>query len=216
MDNNEINNEITHTEDTVNETAELTGQPSGQPSGPKTGWKKEAFEWAEAIVVAVVIALIIKAFLFTLVTVEGESMQNTLHTGDRLFVWRLGYTPQNGDIVVFRPERDKTKPYIKRVIATAGQTIDIDFAKGIVIVDGKVIDEDYIKMPTTAPGDVKFPVTVPEGYFFAMGDNRGHSKDSRYSVVGSADNSSGLIKNKSLLGHALFRLWPFSQFGGLE
>lgn len=203
MDNNEVNK---------SETLEITEQPQIE----KINWKKEAFEWSEAIIIAVVAAIIIKTFLFTLVVVDGPSMENTLHTGDRLFVWRLGYTPQNGDVVVFRPESNKNKPFIKRVIATAGQTIDIDYSKGIVYLDGKVLQEDYIKVATTRQGDVKFPVTVPEGYFFAMGDNRGNSHDSRSSDVGSSDNKSGLIKKESLMGHALFRLWPSSKIGVLK
>ena len=76
--------------------------------------------------------------------------------------------------------------------------------------------ENYIKAPTKRPGDVKFPVTVPEGYFFAMGDNRGNSHDSRNSDVGNSDNKSGLIKNEALLGKAVFRIWPLKNFGFLK
>jgi signal peptidase I len=181
----------------------------------KFNWKKEVFEWAEAIIIAVVIAFIIRTFFFTLVLVDGPSMENTLHTGDRLFVNRFRYTPKNGDIVVFIPESTPNKPYIKRVIATPGQVLDIDFNTGVVTVDGKVLDEPYIKGPTTRAGDVKFPVTVPEGYFFAMGDNRANSHDSRNINVGSKDNNSGLIKNESVMGKALFRIWPLSKIGSL-
>ena len=154
--------------------------------------------------------------MFTLVAVEGASMENTLHDGDRLFVRRIGYTPKNGDIIVFTPENKPKTPYIKRVIATGGQTIDIDFTTGEVKVDGEVLKENYIKAPTKRPGDVKFPVTVPEGYFFAMGDNRGNSHDSRNSDVGNSDNKSGLIKNEALLGKAVFRIWPLKNFGFLK
>lgn len=205
MDNNELNREGM-------ETTEIVEQQS-EPA--KINWKKEVFEWTEAIVIAVVIAFIIRTFIFTLVAVEGPSMENTLHTGDRLFVYRLGYTPKNGDIIVFTPENMPDRPFIKRVIATPGQTIDIDYTTGKVVVDGKILDEDYIKVETKRGGDVKFPVTVPEGYFFAMGDNRGNSHDSRMSDVGSTDNKSGLIKNDSAMGKALFRVWPLNKMGKL-
>mgnify|MGYP000907103245 CR=1 FL=1 len=197
-----------------NDKIELTQQQPKQPE--KINWKKEVFEWSEAIIIAVVIAVIIRSFLFTLVPVEGASMENTLHDGDRLFVRRIGYTPKNGDIIVFTPENKPKTPYIKRVIATGGQTIDIDFTTGEVKVDGEVLKENYIKAPTKRPGDVKFPVTVPEGYFFAMGDNRGNSHDSRNSDVGNSDNKSGLIKNEALLGKAVFRIWPLKNFGFLK
>lgn len=203
MDNNEFNQQ---------ETIEIIEQ---QPVPLKINWKKEVFEWTEAIVIAVVIAFIIRTFFFTLVLVDGASMENTLHTGDRLFVNRFAYTPKDGDIVVFTPENFPDKPFIKRVIGTPGQTIDIDFTKGMVIVDGEVLNEKYIKVPTTRSGDVKFPVTVPEGYFFAMGDNRGNSHDCRNSDVGSTDNHSGLVKKESLMGKALFRIWPLPKFGSL-
>jgi len=182
---------------------------------PSINWKKEAFEWSQAIVVALVIAFIIKTFLFTLVVVSGESMQNTLQDGDRLFVYRLMYQPHDGDIIVFTPEKDKNRPYIKRVIATEGQTININFLTGEVSVDGKVLKENYIKMATKHPGDVKFPLTVPAGHVFVMGDNRDNSSDSRYSRVGSYDNENGMVKKESIMGKALFRIWPFNKFGSM-
>ncbi|NLB81898.1 MAG: signal peptidase I [Clostridiaceae bacterium] len=195
-----------------NEKIEMTSE---QPK-PQINWKKEFFDWTEAIVIAVVIAVIIRSFFFTLVAVEGASMENTLHTGDRLFVRRLGYTPKNGDIIVFTPENKPNTPYIKRAIAIENQVIDIDYSKGIVMLDGEILDEEYIKVPTKRPGDVQFPVTVPEGHFFAMGDNRGNSHDSRNSDVGSSDNKSGLVKNETLIGKAVFRIWPLSGFGFIK
>lgn len=194
------------------ETTELVGT---EPQEPKVNWKKEVWEWTQAIVLAVVIALIIRNFFFTLVLVDGPSMENTLHTNDRLFVNRFMYEPKTGDIVVFTPEKYPKKPFIKRVIATEGQTVDIDFETGTVVVDGEVLDEPYIKVPTTRKGDVDFPVTVPEGYFFAMGDNRGNSHDCRDADVGDTDNTSGLVSEKRLMGKALFRIWPFNKFGSL-
>lgn len=200
-------------EETVSEeTVEIMEQ---QPAPPKLNWKKEVFEWAQALLIAVVVAVIIRNFFFTLVLVDGGSMENTLHTGDRLFVNRFGYSPERGDIVVFTPEKIPDKPFIKRVIAVEGQTVDIDFDRGIVMVDGKILDEPYIKVPTKRPGDVQFPAVVPDGHFFALGDNRGNSHDSRNSNVGSADNRDGMVRNESLMGKALFRVWPFNKIGSL-
>ena len=207
MENNEFQQK-----EVQNETIEIIEQ---QEKPPAINWKKEAFEWSQAIIIAIIIAYIIKSFLFTLVLVSGPSMQNTLQDGDRLFVYRLMYQPKDGDIVVFTPEQDKNRPYIKRVIATEGQTININFKTAEVSVDGKVLTEKYIKMDTTQQFDVKFPVTVPVGHVFVMGDNRGNSHDSRSSTVGSYNTKNGMVKNESIMGKAMFRIWPFNQFGSL-
>ncbi|KAI4453036.1 developmentally regulated gtp-binding protein-related [Holotrichia oblita] len=125
------------------------------------------------------------------VNVDGQSMEPTLHHADRLYVNRFMYTPQKGDIIIFRPESDPTRPYVKRVIATAGDKIYIDFDKGTVELNGKVIDEPYIKDDTrlkenyieTLRANGKYsrenPLVIEEGYVFAMGDNRNNSRDSR-------------------------------------
>lgn len=206
-----------------NEIETFTEVPDEQPSKSFNA-KKEIVEWIQAIVFAVIIAFVIKTFLFTLVLVQGPSMENTLFTGDRLFVSRFLYTPKQGDIIVFTPERDTSKPYIKRVIATEGQTVDITNG-GEVIVDGKVLDETYLS-PTTGDnmpnitylpsvGAVEFPITVPEDHFFAMGDNRIRSHDCRSVEVGNFDNDFGCVGNKRAIGKALFRIWPLNKFGSL-
>ncbi len=216
MSENEMNN---------NETEAFTEVAPEAPESPSFNWKKEAVEWIQAIVFAVVIALIIRTFIFTLALVQGPSMENTLHTGDRLFVSRLMYTPKQGDIVVFTPERDSSRPFIKRIIATEGQTVDIT-DDGKVTVDGKVIDESYLSpftgadnapnITTYSPQNpVQFPITVPKGHFFAMGDNRTHSHDCRSVDVGDYDNDFGCVGNDRLVGKAQFRLWPLNKFGSL-
>ena len=85
----------------------------------------EVFEWVQAIVVAVVIAMFLRTYVFTLAYVDGDSMVPTLHNKDRLFVWRAGYSAQVDDIIIFRPKLHQDTPYVKRVIATEGQTIDL-------------------------------------------------------------------------------------------
>ncbi len=160
----------------------------------KFDFKKELKEWFVAIVVAVVVAFVIRTYFFELVQVDGPSMESTMHTGDRLVVVKLGYEPEQGDIVVFRPDMHKDTPYIKRVVATEGQTVYIDFdangQNGIVYVDGELYDEPYIKNPTNKNGDVDFgrrsePLVVPEDCVFVMGDNRMQSHDGRSLDVSS-------------------------------
>lgn len=167
----------------------------------KKSWQKEALEWIFSILIAVVLALVIRQFVFTVVRVDGESMEPTLHHNDRLIVWRLGYTPESGDIIVLHQAGHS--PYIKRVIATEGQTVDIDFIRHIVYVDGKAIEEDYIAEPTMLSGDVRFPVTVGEDQVFVLGDNRNNSRDSRFSDVACVDH-------KDILGKAIWRFFPFN------
>ena len=175
----------------------------------------EIFDWVQAIVVALVIAMFLRTYIFTMVDVSGSSMVPTLHNNDKLFVWRLGYQPEVGDIIIFRPAINEKTPYVKRVIATEGQSVDIKVnkSKGYaeVYVDGEKLDEPYINemIKTTHIGDGKYPCIVPEDCLFVLGDNRNNSADSRFSSV-------GMVSTDSVIGKAQVRLWPFNQIGGLE
>lgn len=135
-------------------------------------------------------------------------MLPTLQDKDRLIVSYLFYTPKNGDIVIVNcdnPALDKV--IVKRVIATAGQTVDIDFATGDVKVDGTQLKEDYIKDLTRLDeGGHNYPVTVPEGCIFVMGDNRMNSKDSRSPEV-------GFVPLDDVLGKVVLRVFPFTSIG---
>ncbi len=235
MENNFENIDKNEFEDIQQTNEEITTEE------PKAfNWKKEVREWFVAIVVAVILATIIRTFLFTLVQVSGPSMESTMHTGDRLVVVKLNYTPKQGDIVVFRPDWHPNEPYIKRVIATEGQTVDINFRTGTVYVDGEVYEEDYIKNATNNNGDVRFPITVPEDCVFVMGDNRQQSHDGRSLDVSSIkedaeendyyysafDEETGKIVEKpiyygcvhedDIMGKATLRIWPFNKFGILK
>jgi len=159
---------------------------------------------------AFVIAFLLRQFVFTLVEVKGESMENTLQDTNRLFIWRLGYTPKDGDIVVLQPPND-TELYIKRVIATQGQTVDISYNTHQVFVDGNLLSEPYIKdqnMVQESTTEMTFPTTVPSDHVFVLGDNRNNSRDSRFPEV-------GMIADNKVLGKAILRVWPFNEFGGL-
>lgn len=156
-----------------------------------------AYDWLEIVVKAIILMALCFALVGRMVQVYGESMQPTLQEGDRLFVTRIGGV-KAGDIVVSAQPNAYDDLLIKRVIATEGQVVDIDFETGTVTVDGEVLDEPYIAELTHLAYDITFPVTVEEGCVFLMGDNRNHSIDSRSTEIGQADL-------RYLLGKVLFR-----------
>ena len=168
----------------------------------------EALDWLQCIVSALVVCILLFTFVFRTVGVIGTSMVPTLEEKDRLVISKLFFTPKRGDIVVLRKQEFKDEPLVKRVIATEGETIDIDFAEGIVYVDGVALDEPYVNALVHEPEDFTEPVTVPEGCVFVMGDNRNKSTDSRCAVIGCVDT-------RLILGKAYFRLMPLSRFGKL-
>ena len=166
------------------------------------------FEWLESIVVTFVIAIFVLAFVFRVVNVSGVSMMDTLLDKDKLIITDMFYTPHTGDIVVISHGEKYNDPLVKRVIATEGQTLDINFQSGTVTVDGVVLDEPYIKNSTTKNGDGTIPSVIPKGYVFVMGDNRKRSLDSRSKEI-------GLIDKNNILGKVQFIIYPFSRIGGV-
>ena len=164
---------------------------------------REAYEWVQALVCSVLAVVVLFTFVIRLIGVDGHSMVPTLQDGDRLLVLNsmLYDDYQYGDIVVLRKDTFMEEPIVKRVIATAGQTVDIDFANGIVYVDGEALDEPYINEPTYTDEGTQFPLTVPEGSIFVMGDNRNRSDDSRNAELGTVDT-------RYVIGKAVFLLFP--------
>ena len=141
-------------------------------------------------------------------------MNETLQENDLLIISDLFYTPKQGDIIVFESTATTyEKPYVKRVIATGGQTVDINYVDTDgdvtmkVTVDGKVLDEPYVAYKFTPRlsygADIEYPYTVPEGQVFVMGDNRWNSSDSR---------DIGTVDVRCIIGRVIFRLFPFDQF----
>ncbi len=161
--------------------------------------KLTIFEVFEASVAAIVVVTILFLFCFRVFNVEGPSMKPTLQPGDRIVVSHIGYKPQQGDIVVISGTKDDNNPIVKRVIAVAGDVVDINFTTGKVTVNGK--EERFTDELTTQQADIAFPLTVPEGTVFVLGDNRGVSLDSRSSRVGCVDE-------RDIVGKILFRIYP--------
>ena len=175
---------------------------------------KTLYEWLEEIVIALTLVILVFTFLFRVVTVTGESMLPNFVEGQKLIVTNLGHSVEQGTVVVITNVLNE--PIIKRVIATEGQTVDIDYETGVVYVDGKAVDETQFGLEngiTTRPYStleaMVFPQTVPEGCVFVLSDNRSVSKDSRYTEV-------GMVDTRHILGEAVFTLYPFDRFGVIE
>ena len=151
---------------------------------------REVYEWVQALVCSVLVVVVLFTFVIRMIGVDGHSMVPTLQDKDRLLVLNsmLYDDYKYGDIVVLRKSSFLSEPIVKRVIATEGQTVDIDFSTGSVYVDGVLLKEDYINELTFTEEGTEFPLTVPEGSIFVMGDNRNHSNDSRDSRLGTVDS----------------------------
>lgn len=180
-----------------------------EEAGVNQAKKRESWEWIKALVIAVLLALLIRTFLFAPFIVQGESMETTLHNHEKLVVNKAIYfirDPKPGEIVVFHA--DATRDYIKRVIAVAGDRVEMKNDQ--LLVNGKVVEEPYLERKeerAKEQGELHFtydfpPVEVPQGHLFVMGDNRLNSEDSR--VIGP-------IEVSTVVGRAEFTFWPISQ-----
>lgn len=162
------------------------------------------YEWVQALVCSVLTVVLIFTFAVRIVRVSGESMRETLQDQDMLVVlnnWLCGGYEQGDIVILQRDDFYGGEPIVKRVIATEGQTVDIDFDAGVVYVDGTALEEPYTREPTWTQEGTEFPLTVPEGCVFVMGDNRNDSDDSRDSALGPVDT-------RCVLGRALLLAVP--------
>ena len=169
---------------------------------------KEALEWYDALAMAVAVIAIVFTFFVRIVKVDGHSMDPTLFNGERILI-NLMKQPDYGDIVVVDGYTNYGKPLVKRVIGKGGDTIDIDFAAGIVYRNGVALDEPYTAEPTYLYESVDFPITVPDGCLFVMGDNRNNSTDSR-------DTRVGCVDERDIMGAAVLRVLPFGKIGAAQ
>ena len=171
--------------------------------------KAEIFDWLEAICFAIVAIILVFTLFFRSAQVEGSSMLPNYNEGDRLVLVNPAISKvETGDVVVITQPTVVGHPLIKRVIATEGQTVHINYITGEVKVDGIVLDEDYIMEPiNSVPLDsIDYPFTVGKGKVFVMGDNRNASSDSRNAGIGEIDT-------RYILGKAIYRIFPLNSFG---
>ena len=179
------------------------------------------YSWLRTLVCVVLATVLVFTLVVRIVRVEKQSMRETLQNGDILLTVNrhLAGELKAGDIVVVKKEYfEDGKPIVKRIIATEGQTVDIDFDAGVVYVDGQALEEDYIREPTYLDEGLEFPITVPEGCLFLLGDNRNNSMDSRYPDLGPVDV-------RCVIGKAVVLVFPgktaetgkrdFGRIGGL-
>lgn len=178
-----------------------------EPCGGKEKLTQTLYFWLQALVVALVATMIAFTFVVRFIGVDGSSMRPTLTHGDLMVVRRIGYHPQQGDVVIATQPTFSTTPIVKRVIAVGGQTVDIDYNTSTVYVDGVAIDEPYLGEAMEYPFWTNSThIEVPEGKLCLMGDNRNHSTDSRAPEV-------GVVDERSILGQVLCVVFPFENMG---
>ena len=174
------------------------------PQKEKDSWQKTVLMYLHDIIYLLAAMILITLLFFRVVVVSGTSMNRTLLHGDYLLVLSNAFyqQPEYGDIVVISKESfDNGEPIVKRVIATEGQLVDIDFEAGIVYVDGVALDEPYCNTPTNTQEGMTFPVYVGKDCVFVMGDNRNVSRDSRSKEI-------GLVDEQEIIGRVVFLFLP--------
>jgi len=175
---------------------------------PPFSWRA-ALEIIQALALAVIISVVLNLFVVQVTEVRQRSMESTLLQGDRVLVSKVDYrigAPARGDIVVFNPTVDSVIPYVKRIVAIGGDTIDI--RDGVLLVNGKVAvyPEAHGTTVTQSPS-ITYPLKIEAGQFFAMGDNRQFSQDSR---------SFGPQPDDRIIGKVILRFWPFDRLRFFE
>ena len=167
-------------------------------------WQQSVLLYLHDLIYMLAALMIAFLLLFRMVVVSGPSMYSTLWDGDWLLVLSSVFyqNPEQGDIIIASKDSfNAGEPIIKRVIATEGQKVDIDFEAGIVYVNDVALEEEYTYTPTNMKEGTEFPLIVSDGCVFAMGDNRNKSRDSRYPDI-------GLIDTREVLGRAVFLIFP--------
>ena len=192
------------------EEAKRNAQPVVENKGRKKRENKlvsGVFEWIQALSIAVVLVILIMTFVCRVVNVDGRSMMNTLIDGDKILVYTLFYQPKSGDVIVASQGEQYDEPIVKRVIAIAGQTVDINYEVNKIVVDGQELLEPYLDYRINGrrmDDDIEFPVEVPDNTVFVLGDNRPESLDSRTSVI-------GFISCDDIVGKVVAIVMPFDR-----
>ena len=183
------------------------GELSGGKAHKDTSGGRELYMNVRVLVSMMAVFVMMFTFVARIIVVSGPSMENTLWGGDLILVWGLGYTPKQGDVVVLTQESYQEDSIVKRVIATGGQRVDIDYGANAVRVDGELLEEDYIKEQMFVPGygEGINHVTVPEGCLFVMGDNRNESADSRYPDI-------GIVDTRCVIGRGVAVMFPLEHW----
>lgn len=201
-------------------------EPTPPPSEPPKSEKKtlplgKLFEYVELFALSICIVFLTFTFLFKICDVRGDSMKHTLYEGERLLISDVFYTPKRGDIIVFHETGPVlNEPVVKRVIATGGEYVSLEFLENPQRIIVRIYDENmtlvekldesaYIYIDQNASfrkSDYENPIYIPEGFLFVMGDNRNHSTDSRSTLI-------GLVDERSVLGKVIARLSPTEKFG---
>lgn len=187
-------------------------------------WKSDLFDWLQLLVVVLVLVVSLFTFVVSVVGVDGSSMYPTLQNRDMMLVRRIAYEPQAGDVIVLRKDGSfQDRALVKRIIATGGQTVFINYNTNTITVDGEVVDEPYLNYEYDSEYQddylalrydldsqyVNREFTVPEGYVFVCGDNRNHSSDSRVPEL-------GMVDERYVIGKVMMVFFPFSNFGIVE
>ena len=176
----------------------------------KNKYLAEAAEWAITLAGMAAVFFICQNFIFRTAVVSGPSMEPTLLHGERLVLLKLQYVfgdPKANDIVAFPYKENPSQNFVKRVIGLPGDVIDIN--DRFLTINGVPFEDDFTNGPLISVGDVKFPLTVPDGSYFVLGDNRDSSNDSRFTGVGT-------IPKKEMMGRVALRFWPLSRFGTVK
>lgn len=191
-------------EEALDNTADGNREDNSKDKKKPESWQKSVLLYLQDIVYLLAVMIVVSLLFLRVVVVSGESMYDTLLDGDYLFVLSNAFyrEPEYGDIVVISKDSfDDGTPIVKRVIATEGQKVDIDFTLGIVYVDGVALDEPYINSATTFQEGTIFPLIVKEGHIFVLGDNRAVSRDSRFPGIGQ-------VAVEEVLGKVVFLFFP--------
>ena len=184
-------------------------------------WHLSVFEYVELFVFTLAAVILMLTFVVRVCAVGGNSMNNTLHDAEKVLVSNLFYTPKQGDIIVFHETDDRengfNKPIVKRVIATEGQFVRIDYANAKIYVsdDNQFTEDEVLDESTYLDASMRSSwkqtlylreyFEVPEGHLFVMGDNRNESTDSRNILI-------GMVDSRLIIGKVLYVIYPLNEF----